>query len=186
MANVERLKITIRKSDWWWNERDEALSINPYTGDGQHYYVLEDILTRINNGEKVEFAEGSWARFFAHLPKLEELIFEFESLDHKTTQLERIVTLAKGWEFPMGERGYLKAEENVESKDWRGGMSNWDERRCCYCESWGGDECREVDGKRDRRCDERKGLRQMGLGPMLVVREVKWCLVKPANFACSS
>ena len=32
MQGIEKVKITIRRGDWWWNERNEQLGINPQRG----------------------------------------------------------------------------------------------------------------------------------------------------------
>ena len=42
MQGIEKIKITIRRGDWWWNEDNEPLGINPQRGTGEAYRMLSD------------------------------------------------------------------------------------------------------------------------------------------------
>jgi hypothetical protein len=59
-TNVEHLRITLRRSDWWHWEHDAALRINPFRGNCYHTHTIglmrRDMLTEMGN---VDFTPGA-------------------------------------------------------------------------------------------------------------------------------
>ncbi|KAF8186949.1 hypothetical protein K438DRAFT_1429063, partial [Mycena galopus ATCC 62051] len=74
---VRKLTIVIRHTDWWYWERHEPLRINP--------------------------PHQGWAAWIESIPQLQELEFEFETIEPKKEQLEERVRVALGWKFPLGD-----------------------------------------------------------------------------------
>lgn len=188
LPNLTSLKITIRRGDWWWNEVNEALAINPYRGDADVSQMRQD-MAACQRGEVLNWATGKWGFAFANLPHLDLLEMEFETSEDKRAELKKIVEWARTWEFPMAERGVLSTRKSpgaraaahsqragpgdVRTWGWRGGRIHWSDV-CPYCVD---DFCRnDPGGMSGDKCRERKELRDMGQGPMLVVMEVQWKL----------
>ncbi|PQE13691.1 hypothetical protein CJF31_00005161 [Rutstroemia sp. NJR-2017a BVV2] len=185
LQHVTELKIVIRRGDWWWNERNERLAIDPYRGKGQDFDEVQDYM-RKPVGER-SWQERRWGAALERLGRLRVLEMEFETSEDKRAELERVVEWARSWEFPMGERGVLsmrKVErkrkrdqrdmgpveyEEVRSWEWRGKTVHWSEQ-CPYCRSHS---CRNSLEK----CREKSELKRRGKGPMLLVKCCKWTLM---------
>jgi hypothetical protein len=172
----------IRRGDWWWNETNTPLAIDPYGGKGHEIWVMAENMTKAVGERRWE--EGAWGAAFEKFGRLRVLEMEFETSEDKRAELERIVEWARSWEFPMGERGVLsmrKGEkkrdqrdmepekyEQVRSWEWRGKTAHWSDI-CPYCNvRW----CQKSSGK----CIERCQLIKRGEGPMLLVKCCKWTL----------
>ncbi|KAF8215117.1 hypothetical protein K438DRAFT_1424355, partial [Mycena galopus ATCC 62051] len=97
---VERLKITIRRGDWWYNELKDPFTINPHRGGMLEEY-LEDV-ERAESGEEIPWEEDGWGGALQHLPALKELEMEFETTVDRKDELKIIVERALRWRFPMG------------------------------------------------------------------------------------
>ncbi|QSZ28561.1 hypothetical protein DSL72_003059 [Monilinia vaccinii-corymbosi] len=190
LQNITTLKITIRRGDWWWNEQNEPLAINPYRGNA-HVHQMHLDMEASRRGDVPTWALGKWGCAFAKTAKLEVLELEFETSEEKREELQSIVEWARTWEFPMGERGVLSTRKNTNARagenlkraelgdvkmwEWRGQRCHWSDI-CPYCVN---DTCsltEPAEGKNGDKCRERKDLLRRGEGPMLVVMEVKWKL----------
>lgn len=108
----KRLTITFRHTDWWFWENNEPLGIDPFRPGrtrasemGRTHDVDEDELER------------AWGNQFIHLPSLEELVIEFETVMRKRDQLDAIIQRALSWKFPIQpeESLYLVAEPKSRS-----------------------------------------------------------------------
>ena len=83
--SLQSLKITLRHSDWWYWEYSEPLAFDPM-GDGP---ILH---------------EDQWGIFkldLRPLTGLRKLEFEFETVEGKQAELDRIVARAPEWQFPL-------------------------------------------------------------------------------------
>ncbi|KAJ7250062.1 hypothetical protein B0H12DRAFT_686280 [Mycena haematopus] len=107
-AHVERLKITVRRGDWWYNERNHPFVINPHRGG--HLEEYKEDVAREERGEVILWAEGAWGGAFQRLPALKELEIEFETSMDRMEELKIVVQRALKWRFPMRERGVLSNE----------------------------------------------------------------------------
>ncbi|PQE03778.1 hypothetical protein CJF30_00006470 [Rutstroemia sp. NJR-2017a BBW] len=178
MQNITELKIIIRRGDWWWNERNAQLAIDPYRGEGQNFAAVNEYMKRPLEQRSWQ----SWGAAFERMGRLRVLEMEFETSEDKRAELGRVVEWARSWEFPMGERGVLsmrKGErdqrdvgpveyEEVRSWEWRGKTVHWS-GECPYCRSHS---CRNSLEK----CREKSALKRRGEGPMLLVKCCKWTL----------
>jgi hypothetical protein len=167
LKGVEKVKITLRRGDWWSVENNAALAITPQrmwtdvTGMKDDWRLLEA-------GEESEWDEGCWGFAFRWLKGLREVQIELETFEWKRDELEEIVRHAVQWRFPMGDRGVLSAEGlGVDVRRWRGPPCGWT-NRCYKCEG------RDTDCKH---CEEIRVLKSEGKGPMLVLMSLTWKLV---------
>ncbi|KAK8010634.1 hypothetical protein PG990_009599 [Apiospora arundinis] len=177
-SNVETLRITFRRGDWWYWERNEPLRINPFRNGGTHHQMREDMQTT-HQGGQVPFVEDTWGLAFEKLPKLRTLIIDFETSKDKKEEMERIVEWAQKWKFPAasapGEPArQFSAEGNaVEKMGWQGLVYHWSDNCVgCYKNRWGpvNPECDD--------CGEEKNLKGWGYGPRLLVWTVSWSSVR--------
>ncbi|KAF7869842.1 hypothetical protein EAF04_004626 [Stromatinia cepivora] len=184
LQNITSLKITIRRGDWWWNERNEPLAINPCRGNADIFQMRQEMECS-RRGEPSNWLAGKWGTALTHMSKLEVFEMEFETSEEKREELRTIVEWARTWEFPMGERGVLSTLKNpdprvrelgnVKTWEWRGKKVHWSDI-CPYCV---GNTCHRTgpeEGKNGDKCRERKELMEREEGPMLVVMELKWKL----------
>ncbi|KAH8602045.1 hypothetical protein B0O99DRAFT_491499, partial [Bisporella sp. PMI_857] len=100
MQGIERVKITVRRGDWWYNEHNAPLGINPAREDGEPLLMRRDM----GNWAEVEWSERSWGSAFRQMASLKELELELETSEDKVPELKKIVEWAKGWRFPMTKR----------------------------------------------------------------------------------
>ncbi|KAK6596015.1 hypothetical protein H4I95_09931 [Botrytis cinerea] len=104
-----------RRGDWWWNERNEALAINPYRGDADIHSMRGD-MERSRRGEAPAWQAGKWGASLAGFPQLAVLEMEFETSEEKREELKVIVEWARTWEFPMGKRGVLSTRKHTNAR----------------------------------------------------------------------
>ncbi|KAJ6597191.1 hypothetical protein DFH09DRAFT_113641 [Mycena vulgaris] len=131
MQGVERLKITIRRGDWWWCEQNYPFFINPHRG-GYLEEFLEDV-EREGRSEVIPWADGGWGRAFRDMWSLQELEMEFETSVDRKGEMKTIVDRARTWRFPM-ERGVLSNKGlGVESSQW---TSEDSEEFCVFAVKW--------------------------------------------------
>ncbi|KAF7348185.1 hypothetical protein MSAN_01771400 [Mycena sanguinolenta] len=102
---LERLKITLRKGDWWYNERNHPFFVNPHRGGHLEQY-REDI-AREECGQTIPWASSGWGTALQRLPALQELEVEFETSVDRKEELKLVVQRALRWRFPMANRGVL-------------------------------------------------------------------------------
>ena len=174
MQHVKNLKITIRRSDWWWNERNEPLAINPKRGKSETNFdvvaMRKDMAEeKMGKGGDVEWNQRAWGVAFKELRALKGLEIEFETSEEKEGELGAIVEWARGWRFPLKEGRVLstEGEKPVWSK-WRGKVYHWSQV-CPFCIQ-GGEE--------NDKCRERKEMIERQEGPKLVLACLKWVVVK--------
>lgn len=170
MQGIEKLKITIRRGDWWWNERNARLGINPQRGNGDEAQMHRDWNAE-KRGQVIAWREDGWGCAFGNLKELKELEMEFETSEDKAVELGKIVEKAKTWRFPLKD-GKALSTEGLEAKTWkwRGPLCLWSDR-CPYC--FGGLDCQ---GNRTQGtpCIEKRRLRGLGLGPECTVVSLRW------------
>ncbi|KAI0457724.1 hypothetical protein F5B21DRAFT_462891 [Xylaria acuta] len=175
-ANLEHLRITLRRGDWWEWEREETLRINPFRGNCYHAHTVglmrRDMSTDTGN---VEFAGGAWGKAFSHMSKLKTLTIDFETAENKRDEMEAIVAWALKWRFPLPDGRHLSTDGRPATKvSWRGLRHHWS-NQCVSCGNRIHYHVRE-DGC--RKCSEIKQLLSWGYGPQLLV----WtCLWKPVQ-----
>ena len=59
MQGISKLKITIRRGDWWWNERNAPLGINPQRGNGDVVRMRQDWEAE-RRGQVIEWRRDGW------------------------------------------------------------------------------------------------------------------------------
>ena len=111
----EKIKITIRHTDWWYNLLGEnsPLALDPKrkgrarVGD----WVPDD----------QPFESGSWGSRFVNLAGLKEFEMELETVEAKRNELDTIVERAQSWKFPLGNSNVLVMEgESTQKTFWTG------------------------------------------------------------------
>lgn len=112
----EKLRITIRHTDWWYNLLGEnsPLALDPKRRG------------RARVGEWVPgdqpYESGSWGSRFENLPGLEIFEMELETIEAKRGQLDTIVEKARSWRFPSCDGNVLvmKEDEKALKSAWTG------------------------------------------------------------------
>ncbi|KAI1368813.1 hypothetical protein F5Y08DRAFT_335382 [Xylaria arbuscula] len=174
--NLERLRITIRRSDWWDWEHNETLRINPFRGNCCHAHTI-DLMRRdmSNETDNVEFSPGAWGVAFSHMSRLKTLTIDFETSEDKRAEMESLVTWAVKWRFPLTEGRYLSTSGRPAQKmSWRGLPHHWS-HRCVAC---GRLTQYRVPGQECSTCNETRQLISQGHGPQLLI----WtCVWKPVS-----
>ena len=179
LDGVETLRITFRRSDWWWNESNDPLTIHPpfAATENDHH----------------PFSSKSWGETTRYMPSLKRLEINFETSEDKLEELKGIVEMAREWKFPTTqEDNWLTTEGNAVGKmSWRGLPFNWS-NRCPECgigmgthpHAHGG---RHVGWNRDcRMCRRMVRLTSQGMGPRLHVWTVVWTLDRKRNMPQTS
>ena len=106
--NIKTLKITIRHSDWWWWESQEPLKLDPKqqdTASETHHSKPED-----------EFHPGAWGQGLKRISGLKNFELELETVEHKRPELDKIVSRAPGWRFPLEEGKEMVLDESKTRK----------------------------------------------------------------------
>ncbi|KAK0118275.1 hypothetical protein ONS95_012574 [Cadophora gregata] len=171
LRGVEKVKIAIRRCDWWWNERNHPLAINPYRGNADTSQMMGDMVAS-KEGNVPEWNAEGWGAALGKLPVLKEVEIELETSDDKVDELMAIVEWAKGWRFPLKD-GRVLSTEGVRAKGvqtWQGPMCWWSQV-CPYCS--GVSQCRVADPPNER-CAERVRLRALSKGPVCSVYTLRW------------
>lgn len=175
MQGLDKIKLTIRRGDWWHNESNHPLGINPQRG-GSNVLGMKKDWKAEKDGRVIPWTEGRWGCAFKRLKGLKELEIEFETSEDKLNELKDIVEHAKTWKFPMRDGMVLSSERlSTKKSTWRGTMCYWSQT-CPYCS--GNNTC----GKKEtdiNGCRERARLRALKLGPMLTMISVRWKLATP-------
>jgi hypothetical protein len=170
LSGLEKLRITLRRGDWWSVENNAPLAITPKRSWADVSGMRADWRAE-EAGEEVEWDQGCWGTAFRWLKGLREVQMELETFEWKRDELEEIVRHALQWRFPMGNRGVLSAEgTGVQVRRWRGPPCGWT-NSCYKCEGLDSD-CKH--------CKEIVALKSEGKGPMLVIMSLTWKLV-PAS-----
>ncbi|CAM6103504.1 unnamed protein product [Calypogeia fissa] len=162
---IEKVKITLRRGDWWWNEDNAELEISPQGGDVS---LMKEDWSREKAGEVVEWDPDSWGSVFMNFKALKELEMELETYEYKEAELDEIVRHAVMWKFPMGNGQVLSCEEGlrgVKKSSWRGPPCGW--YQCPKCAGQN-EECKF--------CEEMELLISEEKGPMLILRSLRWKL----------
>jgi len=179
LQKIEKVKITVRAGDWWWNERwnerNAPLILNPYRGDGTRPPVLEDIQA----SSPIPGRDQGWGYAFRNLKGLKELELELESTEDKLEELRRVAGKAKTWKFPMDGEMYLSAKGlETKTSEWRSPQICW-AAICPYCGRRG---CPGAPGgfnrSLDERCVRKVDLKTHGLGLICKVISLRYKLAK--------
>ena len=170
MQGIEKVKVTIRRGDWWFNERNTPLGISPQRSDGNAVHMQRDWEAE-KRGLAIPWRAGGWGCAFGNLKGLKELEMEFETTEDKVVELGKIVENARTWKFPLND-GKVLSTEGLEGKTWkwRGPLCLWCER-CPYCRG------RAICKGTEVPCMEKKLLINMGLGPECTVMSLRWRVV---------
>ncbi|KAH6676619.1 hypothetical protein B0J14DRAFT_357904 [Halenospora varia] len=182
MEGIEKVKITIRRGDWWWNESNQPLSITPHKRGSQYANAMLEDWKREERGHILEFLDNSWGVGFARLASLKEFELEMETSDDKKDELMAIVKKAKTWKFPMEKGAVLSAEGlKEETSTWQPADHFWSDL-CPYC---GNSKCVLDREEPLKGCVERQRLMSEGKGPLCHIVKVKWRLVLPPKHSYS-
>jgi hypothetical protein len=183
-AGIETLKITIRRSDWWWNERNHPLVINPHRETVQADPCIAEMHRDIavqQRGGAVPWLESAWGAAFQHLPSLKEVEIELETSDDKKAELETIVKWAKTWRFPLDHGKVLSTEGREPTiTSWQSPFSMWT-AQCPYCRTDLHSLCNSKGTPNEEKCAEMADLRSRGLGPKCHVYSLRWRAVEDTN-----
>ena len=179
LPSIQKLKLTLRRSDWWYNERNAPLSISPYRNNSENANSMLQDMSTSSRGEELLFLPNSWGSAFKHLPSLKSLEIEFETSDDKKDELLSILKWARTWRFPLSEDGVVLSAEgtDVTSMSWQSPMCGWSDI-CPYCGSHGS--CRlmlnapTAGQQQKEECRLRMKARQLGRGPICHVYSVLW------------
>lgn len=171
-ANLEHLRITLRRSDWWSWERNAALRINPFKGNCYHDHTVELMHSDMSaEGRDIEFARDAWGNAFLQMSKLKTLTIDFETSADKRDEMETIVAWALKWRFPLPNGQHLSTGGQPASKmSWRGLPHHWSD--CCVlCGHYvryntPEDDCLE--------CRKTNMLISRGYGPQLLIWTCLW------------
>ncbi|KAF4631910.1 hypothetical protein G7Y89_g6215 [Cudoniella acicularis] len=174
MQGIKKVKITIRRGDWWDNEINKALCIDPHNNNSQNVSAVHRDWAREKNGEVLKWDKTAWGFAFAKLKSLKEVEIELETSDDKKDELMAIVEKAKTWRFPMRDGTALSTKGLPEKINaWQSSMCYWSDL-CPYC-GWG-EKCPVVDPP-NKGCEERKRLRAEGKGPLCHVVSLRWRVI---------
>ena len=192
LDQIEDLRITIRRRDWWYNEDNYPLVINPFSDETDPSgAAMRKAIKDAEDGTLQSGSSFSWSNAFLSMPRLKRLVIDFETSEDKKGELERIVAWAQTWRFPVlrerqlhtfmnlrdrpspetlrtARHAYLSAKgQPVEKMSWRGLPYHW-AHSCPTCEEpfFGGNEC-EACVRARRLISEKKG-------PRLFVWTVTW------------
>lgn len=121
--SAKKLILTLRRSDWWtWDApvmSSDQLGICPWRHGRTDWRQMEE-----------EPWEGpldgkwrGWGDQFRHVCGLEVLEMEFEAVEAKRSQLERVVERAKHWRFPLDDHDRILAWTGVvKESTWLGAV----------------------------------------------------------------
>lgn len=107
LDRLEELRITIRRRDWWFNEQNEPLRINPfgYNDSLSGAYTLNDmrrdIKASVERGVRQNPGLWSWSTAFLSIPRLKKFVIDFETGEDKRGEMEQIVKWAQTWRLPV-------------------------------------------------------------------------------------
>lgn len=175
MQGIEKVKITIRRGDWWYNETNEPLGICPQSGSAQGGNMLREWAAE-KRGKITPWKPRAWGCALAKLAALRELEMELETSEDKIGELKAIVEKAKGWRFPLENGKVLSADGmDVKVSEWQSDKNYWSEV-CPYCQ--GGQQCRSLPlSEQKEGCRERARSKAEGKGPMCTVMSLRWRVV---------
>ena len=112
---MQRLRITVRHTDWWYNLLGEnsPLALDPKRkGRARVGDWIE---------EKEEFEKGSWGERFQNFKGLKVLELELETTERKRMELDASVDKAATWKIPLGDGNVLVLDEGAtEKSSWAG------------------------------------------------------------------
>jgi len=124
---AKRLTLTLRRTDWWFWESDEAsidrLGICPWLSGRTTCQMMEaEPLDPTLDYITSKMAQGgiTWARLIQRLTKLEVLEIEFETEAKKKDQLDTVVDRAKRWKFPREAGTHLCWTGDIRETLWEG------------------------------------------------------------------
>ncbi|KAI1172808.1 hypothetical protein F4777DRAFT_560223 [Nemania sp. FL0916] len=167
--NLEHLRITLRRSDWWNWEQNATLKINPFRrGNCQHNQIVDVMRRDIASTDdgSIEFEPRSWGTAFSRMPTLKTLTIDFETSEDKRDQMEAIVDWALKWKFPLAYGRHLSTCGQPATKtSWRGLPHHWSDR----CVSCGIHARLSLSGPECLKCKETRQLAERRHGPQLFI-----------------
>lgn len=114
IARPTHLLITIRHTDWWMWEVDAPLALDPKRAGRPS--------PENRSRPSDRFDQKSWGAQFQNIRGLECLQLELETVESKATELDAIVSRAKGWRFPLRDGRVLVLDERKSKRTgWIGG-----------------------------------------------------------------
>ncbi|KAK7753302.1 hypothetical protein SLS62_004821 [Diatrype stigma] len=104
---IERLTITLRRSDWWDWETNSPPIINPFKGRVSLAEMQADMLVE---GGNPDFKPEAWGLAFGKMPNLKTLRIEFETSEDQKANMEQIIQWAVKWRFPLANGEFLSTQ----------------------------------------------------------------------------
>lgn len=170
MQGLEKIKLTIRRTDWWWNEHNEKLYIDPRRGSTNPTQMIRDV-EREKEGIFQPWALNGWGGAFAQIDALKELEIEFETSSDKREELVAILERAEKWQFPLTAGRELSTEGlKVKESTWQSPEHFWSQT-CPYCHR---SQTGRVQTPPNANCLERTRLRALRQGPWCHIFAVRW------------
>lgn len=121
----KKVTITLRHSDWWHWESNNDLGIDPFREGKTDAKVMRMTMQKQLHANKDQH-ENAWGYQFQHIPGLEEIEIEFETVMRKKAQLDAIVEWAsKEWKFPHSssnghEHAFVCDQKTKKAQKWVG------------------------------------------------------------------
>ncbi|CAG8961654.1 hypothetical protein HYFRA_00006191 [Hymenoscyphus fraxineus] len=171
LQGMEKVTITIRRGDWWWNERNAALEINPQRGHSSEAGVMKADWEAERRGQVIPWNENGWGCAFSKLKSLRELVIEFETSEDKKEELMAIVEKAATWRFPLNEGAVLSTEgAKAYVRTWEAPKIYWSDE-CPYCTR--AIACGKL-GPPTEGCEKRRKLMAEDKGPLCYIASLRW------------
>jgi hypothetical protein len=118
---AKRFVLTFRHSDWWsWESpvrSNDQLGICPWRPIRTNAREME---AEPLDGPGEDRVWNGWGNQFRYVKGLEVLEIEFETVETKRAQLERVVERAKHWRFPLNGDKVLTWTGGTEEWEWEG------------------------------------------------------------------
>lgn len=121
MANVERLTITLRRSDFWNWEQLRPIGIDPRWPASVTQSRMKDIWNKDLAGTPVKAHPEAWGSHIQNLKHLKLLVIELETEMSQVEELNLIVNHAKSyWSFPHHTGQHFVCNTPVTIEEWQG------------------------------------------------------------------
>lgn len=121
MANVERLTITLRRSDFWNWEQLRPLGIDPRWPACVTQSRMKDIWTKDLAGDPIKAHPEAWGYHTQNLKNLKVLVIEMETEASQVAELKAIVDHARlYWSFLHHTGKQMVCQSPVEVQEWQG------------------------------------------------------------------
>lgn len=121
MANIEHLKVTLRRSDFWNWEQGRPIGLDPRLPVSVTASRMKETWAKEKAGMVIPHHPEAWGSHLRHMSCLKRFVLELEGEVSQEAELRAIVDHAQAyWTFLQHEGALLKAEKEVSVMRWRG------------------------------------------------------------------